>query len=70
MFVFSENSVEDSVSIVAVRYSFDPKLQRCQKYHKEWIEKLPVDHSVTESTHRKENELHKLGQYGSINEFL
>ena len=70
MFVFSKNSVKDLISIITVRDSFNPELERSQKCHEEWVEELSIYHSVAEATHHESEKLNNQGQNSPVDELV
>ena len=70
MLVFSENSVEDLISVIAVCDTFHPKLERSQKCHKEWVEELSIYHRVAEATHHEKEKLNNQSQNSPVDELV
>ena len=62
--------MKDLISIITVRDSFNPKLERSQKCHEEWVEELSIYHRVAEATHHEKEKLNYHSQYCPVDELV
>ena len=53
-----------------MRDSFNPKLERSQKCHEEWVEELSIYHSVAEATHHENEKLNNQSQNSPVDELV
>ena len=62
--------MEDTVSVISVRDSFQPELDRSEERHEEWEEEFSVGQDEAESAHDKEEDLNEHGENRPVHELV